>query len=72
MTCDNIKNAGITIYTVQVNTDAEATSAVLQYCAGTRAGVADASKFFLLTSSTQIVSTFQQIGTQLSKLRIAR
>jgi Flp pilus assembly protein TadG len=72
MTCDNIKSAGITIYTVQVNTDGEATSSVLQYCAGNKAGVADSSKFFLLTSSTQIVSTFQQIGTQLSKLRIAK
>jgi Flp pilus assembly protein TadG len=72
MTCDNAKNAGITIYTVQVNTDGEATSSVLQYCAGTKAGVGDPNKFFLLTSSSQIVSTFQQIGTQISKLRIAK
>jgi Flp pilus assembly protein TadG len=69
--CDNMKNAGITIYTVQVNTDNEATSSVLQYCAGTKAGVADSSKFFLLTTPTQIITTFAQIGTSLSQLRIA-
>jgi Flp pilus assembly protein TadG len=69
--CDNMKNAGITIYAVQVNTDNEATSAVLQYCAGSVAGNGDTSKFFLLTSPSQIVATFNQIGTGLSKLRIA-
>ena len=33
MTCDNIKAAGITIYTVQVNTDGDPTSTLLQNCA---------------------------------------
>jgi Flp pilus assembly protein TadG len=65
-TCDNIKAAGIKIYAVQVNTDHEATSTLLQNCAS------DSSKFFLLTSSTQIVTTFAQIGTALSNLRIAQ
>jgi Flp pilus assembly protein TadG len=65
-TCDNIKAAGIKIYAVQVNTDHEATSTLLQNCAS------DTSKFFLLTSSTQIVTTFAQIGTALSNLRIAQ
>jgi Flp pilus assembly protein TadG len=69
--CDNMKNAGITIYTVQVNTDNEAPSAVLKYCAGTKAGVADSSRFFLLTTPNQIITTFAQIGTSLSQLRIA-
>ena len=64
-TCSNIKNAGITIYTVQVNTDNEATSTLLQSCA------TDPSKFFLLTSSEGIVTAFGQIGTALSKLRLA-
>ena len=64
-TCDNIKAAGITIYTVQVNTGGDPTSTLLQNCAS------DASKFFLLTSSTQIVTTFNQIGTALSNLRLA-
>jgi Flp pilus assembly protein TadG len=65
-TCANIKRAGITIYTIQVNTDSSPTSTLLQGCAS------DPQKFFLLTSSTQIVTTFNQIGTQLSKLRISR
>jgi len=65
MTCDNIKAAGITIYTVQVNTDGDPTSTLLQNCAS------DSSKFFLLTSATQIVTTFGQIGTALSNLRLA-
>lgn len=65
ITCDNIKAAGITLYTVQVNTDNDPTSTLLQSCAS------DSSKFFLLTSSNQIVTTFSQIGTALSNLRIA-
>ena len=70
--CDNIKDSGVTIYTIQVNTDAEATSNVLKYCAGTVKQVGDPNKFFLLTSSTQIVTTFQTIGTALSQLRISK
>ncbi len=64
-TCDNIKAAGITIYAVQVNTGNDATSTLLQNCAS------DSSKFFLLKSSTEIVTTFNQIGTALSNLRLA-
>jgi len=64
-TCDNLKAASITVYTVQVNTDKEATSTLLQNCA------TDSSKFFLLTSSAQIVTTFGQIGTALTNLRLA-
>ena len=64
-TCDNIKAAGITIYSVQVNTSNDPTSALLKSCAS------DASKFFLLTSANEIVTTFGQIGTALSNLRLA-
>jgi Flp pilus assembly protein TadG len=71
ITCDNMKNAGITIYAVQVDTDNEATSSVLQYCAGSVAGTGDTSKFFLLTTPNQIVTTFNQIATGLTKLRLA-
>ena len=63
--CDNIKAAGITIYTVQVNTGSDPTSTLLKNCAS------DTSKFFLLTSSAEIVTTFGQIGTALSNLRLA-
>ena len=64
-TCDNIKAAGITLYTVQVNTGGDPTSTLLQDCA------TDAGKFFLLTEAGQMVTTFGQIGTSLSKLRLA-
>jgi Flp pilus assembly protein TadG len=64
--CTNMKAAGITVYTVQVDTDGEATSALLQTCAS------DPAKFFLLTSATQIVTTFGTIGTSLQKLYLAK
>ncbi len=69
-TCDNIKSAGTTIYTVQVNTGNDPTSTLLQNCASNTPGTMD--HFFLLTSSTQIITTFGQIGTALSNLRIAQ
>jgi hypothetical protein len=65
-TCANIKAAGITIYAVQVNTGHDPTSTLLQHCASS------ADKFFLLTSANQIITTFQTIGTNLTKLRIAK
>jgi Flp pilus assembly protein TadG len=72
--CDNLKNARdgqnrpmYTIYTIQANTatPADPTSTILQYCASSP------DKFYELTSSTQIVTTFQSIGTALSKLRVS-
>jgi Flp pilus assembly protein TadG len=65
-TCANIKAAGVTLYTIQVNTGGDPTSTLLQNCASS------SDKFFMLTSADQIVSTFQQIGTNLSKLRVAK
>jgi von Willebrand factor type A domain len=63
--CANVKAAGITLYTIHVNTDGDPTSTVLQNCAS------GADKFFTVTSSGQINTVFTQIGTNLSKLRIA-
>jgi Flp pilus assembly protein TadG len=65
-TCSNIKAAGITLYTVQVDTGGDPTSTLLQNCAS------DASKFFLLTSASQIITTFTTIGNTISKLHIAK
>lgn len=65
-TCTNIKAAGITIYAIQVNPDGSPTSTLLQDCAS------DSGKFFLLTSADEIVTTFGQIGTALSNLRLAK
>jgi Flp pilus assembly protein TadG len=64
-TCVNAKNAGIIIYTVQVNTGGDPTSTLLQNCAS------DPSMFFQLTSASQIITTFQAIGTALSDLRLS-
>jgi hypothetical protein len=44
---------------------------LLQNCAGSPGKYPDSTKFFLLTSANQIVTTFNQIGTSLSQLRIA-
>ena len=66
MTCDNIKASGVILYTVQVSTDGTPVSSLLQQCAS------DSSKFFYLTSANDIVTTFDQIGTNLSKLYVAK
>jgi hypothetical protein len=66
LTCSNIKAAGITLYAIQVNTGGDPTSTLLQNCASS------SDKFYLLTSANQIVTTFTTIGTNLSKLRIAK
>jgi hypothetical protein len=66
--CDNARATpyNITIYTVQVNTGSDPTSSVLQYCAS------GTDKFYLVTKADQTVSVFKDIGTSLSKLRVAR
>jgi len=66
MTCDNVKAAGIILYTIQVNTGGDPTSALLQNCASS------SDKFFLLTSANEIVTTFASIGTNLTKLYVAK
>jgi uncharacterized protein YegL len=72
ITCNNINAAGITLYTVQVNTDGDPTSTLLQHCAGSPGKYPDANKFFLLTSANQIITTFSTIGTSLQKLYLAK
>ena len=66
LTCSNIKAAGITLYTIQVNTGGDPTSTLLQNCAST------SDKFYLLTSASQIMTVFTKIGTDLSQLRVAK
>jgi Flp pilus assembly protein TadG len=65
-TCDNIKDAKIDLYTIQVNTGGDPTSTMLQNCAS------DPEKFYLLTQADQMTATFQTIGTNLTKLRVAQ
>jgi Flp pilus assembly protein TadG len=65
MTCDNVKAAGITLYTIHVNTDGDPKSTLLEGCASSK------DKFWMLTTASQLVATFKQIGTNLSNLRLA-
>jgi len=64
--CDNVKATGVTIYTVQIDTDGAGQSAVLPYCASA------SNDFFMLTDPSQIAAAFAQIGTSITKLRVAR
>ncbi len=67
LACSNAKAAGIVIYTVYVDLNGtQGNSAVLQSCAS------DASKYFDLTTSGQIVSTFNQIGQQITNLHVSQ
>jgi Flp pilus assembly protein TadG len=66
LACTAAKAAGLTIYTVHVNTDGDPTSQVLKNCA------TSSSYFFTVTSSGDINTVFNQIGTQLSQLRISK
>jgi Flp pilus assembly protein TadG len=64
--CSNVKLAKIDRYTIQVNTGGDPISTLLQNCAS------DPKKFFHLTSADQMTATFQEIGTNLTKLRVAQ
>jgi hypothetical protein len=61
--CDNVKAAGITIYTVLVM---DGNASLLKNCATKQ------DMYFGLTSANQLVGTFNQIGTNLAKLRISK
>ena len=61
--CTNIKNAGVQLYTVLVMSG---NSSMLQQCA------TKPSMYFALTATNQMATTFNQIGTNLAQLRIAK
>ena len=68
--CDNMKSApyNVQIFAIQINTSTthpDPVSAVLQYCAGS------ADNFQMITSSSQTAQAFQNVTTQLAKLRVA-
>jgi hypothetical protein len=54
------------LYTIQANTGGDPTSTLLQNCASST------DKFYLLTSADQMTATFNTIGTNLTKLRVAQ
>jgi hypothetical protein len=69
--CDNMKKSpfNVQIFAIQINTSTtnpDPTSAVLQYCAGS------ADNFQMITSSSQTAAAFQNVTTQLAKLRVTK
>lgn len=66
LVCNNVKAAGIQIYAIQVNTGGDPTSTVLKNCAS------KSEMFYELKTSGAIVTAFNQIGTNLAKLRIVK
>lgn len=65
-TCKNIKDTGVTIYTVHVNTDGDPMSTLLKNCAS------DSDKFWMITSAGDLGTVFNKIGTEITKLRVAQ
>ena len=61
-----IKAANVELYTIQANTGGDPTSTLLQNCASST------DKFYLLTSADQMTATFNTIGANLTKLRVAQ
>lgn len=65
--CTNAKAAGIIIYAVYVDVGGtQGNSTVLQNCA------TDSSKYYDLTSSSQIQQAFTQIGQEITNLRVVQ
>ena len=64
--CASAKAAGITVYTMQINTGGDATQTFLKTCASAP------DKFIEVKTSGQVVTAFAAIGTALSNLRIAQ
>lgn len=71
-TCANIKNAGVTLYTIQVNTGGDPLSTIMQSCAGGPDKFSDTTKFFQVTTSSGLGTVFNSIGTNLTQLRVAK
>ena len=66
LVCTNAKAAGVVIYTIYVDLNGtQGNSAALQACA------TDSSKYFDLTTSGAIITTFNNIAQQITNLRVA-
>jgi hypothetical protein len=65
--CSNVKAADITLYTIQVNIgNMDKLSTMLQECAS------KPEYFYHLTTAGEIATVFNQIGTNMSQLRLAK
>jgi len=68
-TCDAAKADGIVIYSIYVNvgnSGGSGNSAPLQYCAS------DPTKYFALTTTSGVVTTFNQIAQQITNVRVVK
>ena len=65
-TCDAAKADGITIYSIFLNVGGGGNSAPLSYCA------TDSTKYFMLTTTNAVVTTFNQIAQQITNVRVSR
>jgi hypothetical protein len=63
LVCDNIKQAGIQIFSILM---IEGNAQVMRDCASS------AGMFFHLTAPDQVIGAFNAIGTQLTKLRLTQ
>jgi Flp pilus assembly protein TadG len=63
--CAAVKADGVVVYSIFVNTGNQSTPVALQNCA------TDSSKYFALTSSSEIVTTFNQIAQQITNVRVS-
>jgi hypothetical protein len=64
-TCKNVRDAGVAVYTIHVNTGGDPESQLLKSCASK-------DKFYYITKSDQMTPTFKAIGSEIAKLRIAK
>jgi hypothetical protein len=68
-TCDAAKTDGVVIYSIYVNVaniGGAGNSAPLSYCAS------DPTKYYALTSTTAVVTTFNQIAQQITNVRVVK
>jgi Flp pilus assembly protein TadG len=63
LTCSNVKNAGITLYTIRLM---EGNEALLRSCAS------DVSKYFNVTTASQLNQVFNAIAKSLANLRLSK
>jgi hypothetical protein len=67
LVCQNIKAAGITVYSIYVDLNGtQGNSAPLQNCAS------NSSDYFDLTTSGEIITAFNQIALQIIQLHVSK
>ena len=64
--CAAAKADGVTVYSIFLNISSQGNSEALEDCAS------DSTKYFALTSTDAVVTTFQQIGQSITNVRVSR